>query len=127
MARLPANADVFAAIADPTRRLLLDRLRAGEQPVKQLAAPFDISMPAISQHLSILCNVGLVTQRRSGRQRFYQLNPVPLKQVSDWVAYYEHFWQDKLASLGDYLESNHLEGDGLESDDLESDDPEKDS
>lgn len=104
MGRLPANTDVFAAISDPTRRSLLDQLRLGEQPVKQLAAPFDMSVPAISQHLSVLCEVGLVTQRRVGRQRFYRLNPEPLKQVSDWVAYYEHFWQDKLASLGDYLE-----------------------
>ncbi|MEM8809630.1 MAG: metalloregulator ArsR/SmtB family transcription factor [Cyanobacteria bacterium P01_G01_bin.38] len=111
MGRLPANTDVFSAIADPTRRLLLDQLRQGEQPVKQLAGPFDMSMPAISQHLSILCEVGLVTQRRVGRQRFYQLNPEPLKQVSDWVAYYEQFWQDKLAGLGDYLEGDYPEGD----------------
>ncbi|MEM9003699.1 MAG: metalloregulator ArsR/SmtB family transcription factor [Cyanobacteria bacterium P01_F01_bin.86] len=104
MGRLPANTDVFAAIADPTRRSLLDRLREGEQPVKQLAAPFDMSMPAISQHLSVLCEVGLVVQRREGRQRFYRLNPEPLKQVADWVAYYERFWQDKLTRLGDYLE-----------------------
>ena len=104
MGRLSANTDVFAAIADPTRRSLLDRLREGEQPVKELAAPFDMSMPAISQHLSVLCEVGLVVQRRVGRQRFYRLNPEPLKQVADWVAYYERFWQDKLASLGDYLE-----------------------
>ena len=104
MGRLPANTDVFAAIADPTRRSLLDRLREGEQPVKQLAAPFEMSMPAIAQHLNVLCEVGLVTQRQVGRQRFYRLNPEPLKQVADWVAYYERFWQDKLASLGEYLE-----------------------
>lgn len=104
MSRQAANADVFAAIADPTRRSLLDRLRQGEQPVKQLAAPFEMSLPAISQHLNVLCEVGLVTQRRIGRQRFYRLNPKPLKQVADWVAYYEHFWQDKLAALGEYLE-----------------------
>ncbi|NER78287.1 MAG: helix-turn-helix transcriptional regulator [Leptolyngbya sp. SIO1D8] len=104
MGRSPAKTDVFAAISDPTRRSLLDRLREGEQPVKQLAAPFDMSMPAISQHLSVLCEVGLVVQRRVGRQRFYRLNPEPLKQVANWVAYYECFWQGKLASLGDYLE-----------------------
>lgn len=104
MSRLPANTDVFFAIADPTRRSLLDCLRQGEQPVKQLAAPFNMSMPAISQHLSILCDVGLVTQRREGRQRFYRLTPEPLKQIADWVIDYEPFWQNKLASLGDYLE-----------------------
>ncbi|EDX82370.1 transcriptional regulator, ArsR family protein [Synechococcus sp. PCC 7335] len=104
MSRSPANTDVFAAVADPTRRSLLDHLQKGEQPVKQLAAPFDMSLPAISQHLSVLCKVGLVTQRREGRQRFYRLTPEPLKQISDWVIGYEHFWRDKLASLGEYLE-----------------------
>ena len=104
MSRPAANADVFAAIADPTRRSLLDQLRQGEQPVKQLAAPFDMSLPAISQHLSVLCEAGLVTQRRVGRQRFYRLNPEPLKQVSDWVAYYEQFWREKLDVLGKYME-----------------------
>lgn len=105
MSRQPANADVFTAIADPTRRSLLEHLCQGEQPVKQLAEPFEMSMPAISQHLSILCDVGLVSQRRAGRQRFYRLNPEPLKQVSEWVAYYEQFWQNKLTALGEYLEA----------------------
>ena len=104
MARQPAHIDVFAAIADPTRRSLLDQLRQGEQPVKQLAAPFAMSLPAISQHLHVLCQVGLVTQRKVGRQRFYRLNPEPLKQVADWVAYYEDFWTNRLADLKDYLE-----------------------
>ena len=104
MSRSAASADVFMAIADPTRRAILDRLRSGEQPVKQLAEPFSISLPAISQHLQVLCEVGLVSQRRKGRQRFYRLNPEPLKQVSDWIAAYEKFWQDSLDALGNYLE-----------------------
>jgi DNA-binding transcriptional ArsR family regulator len=106
MSRPAASGDIFQAIADPTRRALLDRLRDGEQPVKQLAEPFAMSLPAISQHLQVLCEVGLVTQRRSGRQRLYQLNPAPLKQVSEWVADYEQFWQEKLDALGAYLENN---------------------
>lgn len=106
MSRPAASGDVFGAIADPTRRALLDQLRDGEQPVKQLAQPFEMSLPAISQHLQILCEVGLVTQRRSGRQRLYQLNPEPLKQVSQWVSHYEEFWQEKLNALGEYLEKN---------------------
>lgn len=101
-----ASANVFQAIADPTRRSLLDQLRQGEQPVKQLAEPFDMSLPAISQHLSVLCEAGLVTQRKVGRQRFYQLSPEPLKEVADWIADYEIFWQNKLDALGDYLEEN---------------------
>ncbi|SRR5579883_1649694 len=106
MSRPAASADVFVAIADPTRRALLDQLRIGEQPVKQLAEPFAMSLPAISQHLQVLCEAGLVQIRKAGRQRFYRLNPEPLKQVSNWIANYEQFWQDKLAALGNYLEEN---------------------
>ncbi|MBD3884760.1 winged helix-turn-helix transcriptional regulator [Phormidium tenue FACHB-886] len=106
MSRPVASADVFQAIADPTRRAILDRLRAGEQPVKELAEPFEMSLPAISQHLQILCNAGLVSQQKSGRHRLYRLNPVPLQQVSEWVACYEPFWQQKLDALGAYLEEN---------------------
>jgi DNA-binding transcriptional ArsR family regulator len=106
MSRPAANADIFQAIADSTRRAILDRLRNGEQPVKQLALGFEMSLPAISQHLHILCEAGLVTQRKAGRQRFYRLNPEPLKEVSDWVTHYEQFWQEKLDALGNYLEEN---------------------
>jgi DNA-binding transcriptional ArsR family regulator len=106
MSRPAASADIFQVIADPTRRALLDRLREGKQPVKQLAEPFEMTLPAISQHLQILCEAGLVTQRRAGRQRLYQLNPQPLKQVSQWVSDYEQFWQEKLDALGEYLENN---------------------
>ena len=106
MSRTAGSANVFTAIADPTRRAILDLLRQGEQSVKQIAKPFSMSLPAISQHLSILCEAGLVTQRKQGRQRFYCLNPEPLKQVSDWVNHYEQFWQEKLDVLGNYLEEN---------------------
>ncbi|MFB2771314.1 ArsR/SmtB family transcription factor [Pelatocladus sp. BLCC-F211] len=106
MSRPAASADVFVAIADPTRRALLDLLRTGEQPVKQLAEPFAMSLPAISQHLQVLCEAGLVQMRKAGRQRLYRLNPEPLKQISDWIADYEQFWQEKLDALGNYLEEN---------------------
>ncbi|MEH2425579.1 MAG: metalloregulator ArsR/SmtB family transcription factor [Nostoc sp.] len=106
MSRPAASADVFVAIADPTRRALLDLLRSGEQPVKKLAQPFAMSLPAISQHLQILCEAGLVQMRKAGRQRFYRLNPEPLKQISEWIAHYEQFWQEKLDALGNYLEEN---------------------
>ncbi len=106
MSRPTASTDIFQAIADPTRRALLDKLREGEQPVKQLAEPFQMSLPAISQHLQILCEVGLVQVKKAGRQRLYRLNPEPLKEVSDWITNYEEFWQDKLDALGKYLEEN---------------------
>ena len=106
MSRTTGSADVFAAIADPTRRAILDRLSEGEQPVKVLAKPYSMSLPAISQHLKVLSAVGLVTQRKVGRERLYRLNPEPLKEVSEWVNHYEQFWQEKLDALGDYLEEN---------------------
>ena len=106
MSRPTASTDIFNAIADPTRRALLDKLREGEQPVKQLAEPFNMSMPAISQHLQILCEAGLVQVKKAGRQRLYRLNPEPLKEVSDWIINYEEFWKEKLDALGKYLEEN---------------------
>ncbi len=106
MSRSSASADIFYAIADPTRRALLDQLQQGEQSVTQLAQPFAMSLPAISQHLQVLCEVQLVTQFRSGRQRIYRLNPQPLQQVSDWISQYEQFWTRKLGALGDYLEEH---------------------
>ena len=96
--------DVFHAIADPTRRRLLDLLGEGERPVRSLAEPFDITRPAISQHLRILREAGLVSERRVGRERRYRIEPDRLREVSDWVARYERFWQDRLDRLGRHLE-----------------------
>ena len=106
MSRQSASTDIFQVIADPTRRAILDLLLRGEQPVKQLAEPFTMSLPAISQHLQILCEANLVEMRKSGRQRLYKLKPEPLEQVSAWIANYEEFWQQKLDALGDYLEED---------------------
>jgi DNA-binding transcriptional ArsR family regulator len=104
MSRTTASTDIFQAIADPTRRAILDRLQRGEQPVKHLAEPFAMSLPAISQHLQVLYEAGLVIQQRRGRQRIYRLNPASLKPVSDWVSQYEQFWTAKLDALEEYLE-----------------------
>jgi DNA-binding transcriptional ArsR family regulator len=104
MSRTVATADTFQAIADPTRRRLLNRLAEGEQPVSSLAARFDVTLSAISQHLRILREAGLVTEQRVGRQRIYRLNAARLQEVAEWVAHYERFWSEKLDALGDYLE-----------------------
>jgi DNA-binding transcriptional ArsR family regulator len=104
MSRSTVSTDIFQAIADPTRRAILDRLQRGEQPVKYLAEPFGMSLSAISQHLQVLSAAGLVIQQRRGRQRIYRLNPAALKAVSDWVSQYEQFWTAKLDALGEYLE-----------------------
>jgi len=105
MAR-PATADVFRAIADPTRRGLLDRLLIGEQPMTHLASSFEMSLPAVSQHLRVLRQVGLVSEHRAGRQRLYRVNAGPLREVADWVAHYEQFWNGKLDALERHLKEN---------------------
>jgi DNA-binding transcriptional ArsR family regulator len=99
-------ADVFSAIASPARRAILGRLAMSEMPVMEIAESFEMSLPAVSQHLGVLKGAGLVSIRKSGKQRIYSLNPGPLRQVSDWVATQELFWHDKLAALGDYLKEN---------------------
>jgi DNA-binding transcriptional ArsR family regulator len=106
MSRHAATADVFTAIADPTRRGLIDMLSAGEQPVLSLASSFEMTLSAVSQHLRVLREANLVFERRAGRQRLYSLNPIRLKEVSDWIGHYERFWCEKIDLLGDYLEKN---------------------
>jgi len=106
MSPLHAHADVFLAIAHPVRRALLDRLRRGEQPVLALAEPFDMTLPAVSQQLRVLRRADLIRERREGRQRYYRLNPEPLKEVRDWMRMYEKFWTKKLRRLGDYLDTH---------------------
>jgi DNA-binding transcriptional ArsR family regulator len=101
-----AEADVFTAIAHPVRRQLLDLLIASDQPVKRLAESFDTSRPAISQHLRILLDAGLVAERRAGRERRYRLRPERLQEVEDWLRQYERFWRQRLGALGEYLENN---------------------
>ena len=104
MSRRPASSDPFRAIADPTRRAVLDLLRGGERPVKELARSFRMTQPSLSQHLRVLREAGLVTQRRRGRERLYRMQPDELKPVAEWVAQYERFWRRKLRGLGDHLE-----------------------
>ena len=96
--------DVFRAIADPTRRAILDRLRAGPAPVNALAADFRQSRPAISKHLRVLREARLVAEQKSGRERLYELSPRPLQQVAGWIEGYRSFWQGSLTNLKRYLE-----------------------
>jgi DNA-binding transcriptional ArsR family regulator len=96
--------DVFRAIADPTRRAILDRLRAGPAPVNALAAAFRQSRPAISKHLRVLRRARLVTEERAGRERLYELQPRPLQQVAGWIEGYRAFWLTSLGNLKRYLE-----------------------
>src|SRR5499433_295113 len=104
MHRARADQDVFRAIADPTRRAILDRLRAGPAPVNALAADFRQSRPAISKHLRVLRQARLVAEERSGRERLYELQPRPLQQVAGWIEGYRSFWLTSLSNLKRYLE-----------------------
>jgi DNA-binding transcriptional ArsR family regulator len=103
---MQAQSDVFSAIAAPARREILGLLSKQEMPVLELAESFQMTLGAVSQHLSVLKSAGLVNVRKAGRQRIYRLNPEPLKAVSHWVRTYETFWTEKLAALGDYMKEN---------------------
>ena len=96
--------DVFRAVSDPTRRQMLELLRVRERTVTELAEPFAMTQPAVSQHLRVLRDAGLVDVRKEGRHRVYRLDPLPLQEVFDWVQYFEGFWREKLAELGRELD-----------------------
>jgi DNA-binding transcriptional ArsR family regulator len=96
--------DVFRAIADPTRRAILDRLRAGPAPVNALASDFASSRPAISKHLRVLREARLVSEERVGRERLYRLEAQPLQRALGWLEGYRSHWQHSLERLKRYLE-----------------------
>ncbi len=93
----------FSALSDPTRRGILQRLAAGEATVNELAEPFDISLPAISRHLKVLEQAGLVTRGRQAQWRPVQLNAAPLAEISDWVERYRLHWERDFDRMDAYL------------------------
>jgi DNA-binding transcriptional ArsR family regulator len=97
----------FRALADPTRRAVLDLLRQGSQPAGHIANAFPLSRPAISKHLRLLRRARLVEERRQGRQRLYHLNPAPLKAVDSWLEQYRAFWSASLANLKAFVETEY--------------------
>ena len=98
---------VFRALADPTRRALLAMLSEAAQPVSALTAHFEMTQPAISQHLKVLKDAGLVTQRRDGRNQIYALDPEPLRHVADWLEQHVEFWTKRFDNLGRHLRDKH--------------------
>ena len=97
--------DVFAAVASPVRRALLDLLLdRGPLPVQQLASHFAMSRPSVSEHLKVLKDAGLVGEHRSGRHRYYRLEPQPLTELAQWLTPYERLWRPEPASLRDLLD-----------------------
>jgi DNA-binding transcriptional ArsR family regulator len=99
--------DVFHAIAHPARRAILLTLKDGEQAASDLAAPFDMTFAAISQHLRILEEAELVAVRREGRKRLYRLDPKPLGSVVSWIDEFAAYFSQRLDQLGDYLDRKH--------------------
>ena len=98
-----ALSTTFSALADPTRRAILARLAGGESSVLEIAKPFDISLPAVSKHLKVLENAGLIARSRQKQWRPCRLEAAPLKDVADWVAKYRSFWEETLGRLEAYL------------------------
>ena len=96
---------VFHALADPSRRAIFESLTRGEAAVKDLTARFDISQPAVSQHLAALREAGLVSGRREGRQVFYRVEPRGIRPLIGWIAHYRAFWTEKVGQLEHLLEN----------------------
>ena len=97
----------FQALADPTRRAVLDLLRRGSQPAGEIAGAFPVSRPAISKHLRLLRRAHLVREHREGRHRVYHLNPEPLRAVDYWLDQYRTFWNMNLSNLKTFVESEY--------------------
>ncbi len=103
----PAEDEIFAALASPVRREVLRLLRErGPQSVQELASCFSMARPSFSEHLRVLREAGLVSERRDGRRRLYSLEPVPLVRVRDWLDPYERFWRDRLSALRHLLDDS---------------------
>ncbi len=94
---------VFHALADPTRRAVLERLSVGPTPMSELARPFDMALPSFSQHLEVLARCGLVRSRKAGRVRTYRLAPQPMKSAEQWMIKQRAIWERRLDQLDDFL------------------------
>jgi DNA-binding transcriptional ArsR family regulator len=97
----------FDAVTEPTRRRILDVLRRGERPVGDLVAELGLSQPAVSKHLRVLREAGLVSVRGDAQRRFYRLDPQPLRELDDWLAPYRALWTDRLDALEAHLDRRH--------------------
>jgi DNA-binding transcriptional ArsR family regulator len=106
---------VFGALADPTRRAILARLAKGESTVSELAEPFDMSLPAVSKHLGVLQDAGLLTRTRDGRLRRCRLEPAPLGAASEWIETHRLFWEAQFDRLERFLEETESTNEPKES------------
>jgi DNA-binding transcriptional ArsR family regulator len=105
---------VFAALADPTRRAILARLSSGDVSVKDLAQPFEMSLPAVSRHLKVLERAGLISRGRDAQWRPCRLQAGPLKEANEWIGRYREFWEESFERLDDFLTHLQRKGDDHE-------------
>jgi len=103
--------EVFAALANPTRRAILDVLLEGETTAGALSGRFDMARPSVSEHLRVLREAGLVEERQEGRHRHYRVTGGPMAELVDWLNPYERFWRGRLASLGRVLDRMETDDD----------------
>lgn len=109
MSSSAAKHDVFQAIADPTRRQLLHLLAQQEMSVTVISGHFPMSRTAVSKHLRVLSEAGLVKEQKVGRETRYRMQPEPLMELKDWLSYYERFWENKMQALRRFVEEDPLE------------------
>ena len=107
----------FAALADPTRRAILARLASGEATVTELAAPFEMSLPAVSKHLKVLERAGLIARGRSAQWRPCRLEPAPLRGANEWLEAYRQFWDGSFDRLDEHLHELRRQEEGKDADD----------
>jgi DNA-binding transcriptional ArsR family regulator len=112
VSRAATTTDVFNAVAEPRRRSIIALLAEGEMAVGDLSASLRLAQPAVSKHLHVLREVGLVSVREAGRHRYYRLNGAALKPVHDWVKIYERMWNEQFDKLDEYLASREVKPDG---------------
>ncbi|HSC51915.1 MAG TPA: metalloregulator ArsR/SmtB family transcription factor [Gaiellaceae bacterium] len=110
MARSSTTSDVFNAVAEASRREILDALNEGEKAVGAIATDLSMSQPQVSKHLRVLSEVGLVSRRADGRRRLYRLEPERLRPLHEWLAGYEQAWNDRLDRMDDYLQELQRQG-----------------
>jgi DNA-binding transcriptional ArsR family regulator len=109
--RSPASLDaVFSALGDPTRREIVKRLAQGDASVSELAQPFEMSLPAVSKHLGVLEEAGLLTRHKDGRVRRCHLVAEPMRDALEWIASYGRFWEEQFDSLGEFLAETEAKG-----------------
>lgn len=97
----------FAALADATRMAIVERLSQGEVALSELADPFDMSQTAVTKHVKVLSDAGLVEVNKRGRTRYCRLLPSPLKEAEEWLESYQRFWSQQLSNLSDFFDDEH--------------------